>query len=173
MISRRFRLWIGQIVDAFVARFPFLRPLAQLYESLSRAIGAYRYQPKAILAAFAIGASTWIFSNLVNYLLSLSLPLTADGASPISLLDIFIFNPLVGLTQTLPISIGGLGANQTFYDLFYHTWSGYNQEHVAATSLLMQFVVDFSSLLGGIIWWFDRGVKEEEQKHELEVWEES
>ena len=161
MISRHLRLWIGQLIEALAARLPILRPIVTIYTNLSRAIGAYRHQPKAILFAFAIGASTWIFSNLVTYLLSLSLPPAPDGASPIGLLDIFIFNPIIGLTQTLPISIGGLGANQTFFDLFYHGWSGHNQEHVAATSLLMQFVVYFTSLLGGIMWWVDRGQKEE------------
>ncbi len=166
MISRRSRLWIGQLVEALAARLPILRPVVTIYTNLSRAIGAYRHEPKAILLALTIGASTWIFSNLVTYLLSLSLPPAPDGASPIGLLDIFIFNPLVGLTQTLPLSIGGLGANQTFFDLFYHKWSGYNKEHVAATSLLMQFVVYFTSLLGGIMWLLDRKPKEEE--HELE-----
>ena len=161
MISRRLRLWIGQLIEALAARLPILRPVVTIYTKLSRAIGAYRHEPKAILFALAIGASTWIFSNLVTYSLSLSLPPAPDGASPISLLDIFIFNPIIGLTQALPISIGGLGANQTFFDLFYHTWSGHNQEHVAATSLLMQFVVYFTSLLGGIMWLFDRGKKEE------------
>ncbi|MGB0385546.1 MAG: lysylphosphatidylglycerol synthase transmembrane domain-containing protein [Ardenticatenaceae bacterium] len=168
MVSRRLREGGGQVLAGLAERLPFLRPFVPIYENLSKAIGAYRHQPKAILLALAIGAFTWIFSNLVNYLLSLSLPPAPDGLSPISLLDIFIFNPIVGLTQALPISIGGLGANQTFYEVFYHHWSGYNKEHVTATSLLMQFVVYICSLPGGVIWWFDRGqpTQEEEQQPE-------
>lgn len=163
MVSRRIRQSVGWLVHAVAGRLPFLRPLVPIYDHLADAIGAYRHQPGAILLAIAVGSMTWIFSNLTNYALSLSLPVPPGGGAPIGLLDIFIYNPIVGLTQTLPISIGGLGANQTVYDLLYHVQAGYDAQHVAATSLLMQAVIYLSSMPGGLIWWFDRGKGEGEE----------
>lgn len=149
MVSRRMQVAIEQ----GLARVGWLRPLLPLYGRLARAVGAYRHQPGVLLLALGIALGTWLFANLVNYTLSLALA----PAQPLTLLHIFIFNPLVGLSQLLPLSIGGLGLNQNLYDAFYHHLLGYEQAHVVALSFLMQAVVYLTSLPGGLIAWAARG----------------
>lgn len=156
IISRRMRTWVGNLLEQIAQRFPFLRPLVPIYNKLAESFGAYRHQPGVIFLTLGIALFTWVFSNLVNYTLSLSLHPAANGLEPISLLTIFIFNPLIGLSQMIPASIGGLGLNQNLYEAFYHQLAGYNQTHVVAVSFLMQFVVYLTSLPGGVIWWFDK-----------------
>ncbi|MBA3531860.1 MAG: flippase-like domain-containing protein [Ardenticatenales bacterium] len=157
MISRRMRGWVGTQLERLAGRMPLLLPLVPLYTRLADAVGAYRHQPGVLVLALGIALFTWLFSNLVNYTLSLSL----DPETPLSLLHIFIFNPLVGLSQLIPLSIGGLGLNQNLYDAIYHQLLEYNQAHVVAVSFLMQFVIFLTSLPGALILWFDRGKKEE------------
>ena len=169
MISRRMRIWVGTLLEQLVQRITLLRPLVPLYNKLAESLGAYRHQPGVIFLALGIALFTWLFSNLVNYTLSLSLHPAANGLEPISLLTIFIFNPLIGLSQLIPASIGGLGLNQNLYDFFYHQLVDYNQTHVVAVSFLMQFVVYLTSLPGGIIWWFDRGQPASQKKAEKPV----
>ncbi len=155
MVSRRIRGAIGTVLDRIAARFPVVRPIVGIYQKLAEAVGAYRDQPLIILAALLMGVLPYLFSNAVNYVLSLSL----SPATPISLLDIFIYNPLIGLLQILPISIGGLGLNQNLYSGIYHTLLGYEEGYVVALSFLMQFVIYASSLPGGVIWWLSRSPK--------------
>lgn len=155
LLSRRTRAAIQRALAWSVARLPLLRPLLLVYGNVAAAIGAYRHQPAALLVALTIAFGTWLFSNLVNYLLSLSL--AGAGAPPLSLLHIFLFNPLIGLSQLVPLSIGGLGLNQNLYDAFYHQLLGYDGAHVAAVSFLMQLVVYLTSLPGGLLWWTSRG----------------
>jgi glycosyltransferase 2 family protein len=156
MISRRMRQGVGRILARVAEHVSFLRPLVPVYEKLADSIGAYRHQPGVILLAFGIALFTWLFSNLVNYLLSLSLYTPGSEQAPLSLLHIFIFNPLVGLAQLVPLSIGGLGLNQNLYDGFYHQLLGYNQAHVVALSFLMQLVIYLTSLPGAFVWWLGR-----------------
>jgi glycosyltransferase 2 family protein len=156
MISRRMRQGVGGILTRVAERVVLLRPLIPVYEKLAGSIGAYRHQPGVIFLAFGIALFTWLFSNLVNYLLSISLHAPGSTQTPVSLLHIFIFNPLVGLAQLVPLSIGGLGLNQNLYDGFYHQLLGYNQAHVVALSFLMQFVIYLTSLPGAFIWWLGR-----------------
>jgi hypothetical protein len=157
MISRRMRGWVGAQLERLAGRVALLRPLVPLYNRLAEAVGAYRHQPGVLVLALGIALFTWLFSNLVNYTLSLSL----GPETPLSLLHIFIFNPLVGLSQLIPLSIGGLGLNQNLYDGIYHQLLGYEQAHVVAVSFLMQFVIFLTSLPGAFILWVDRGKKEE------------
>lgn len=153
IISRRMRSRVGDLLEQAAKRLPLLRPLVPIYKQLSSSVGAYRHQPKVILIAVGIAGFTWLFSNLTNHLLSLSLQPATNRLEAISLLNIFIFNPLIGLSQLIPLSIGGLGLNQNLYDAFYHQLLGYQQAHVVAVSFLMQFVIYATSLPGALSWW--------------------
>ena len=68
-----------------------------------------------------------------------------------SLPAIFLFNPLIALVLMIPISIGGLGVNQTAYPFFYGL-AGVPVAHALAVSLLMQAVIILGSLPGGVLW---------------------
>jgi uncharacterized protein (TIRG00374 family) len=164
MVSRHIRATVGRLLEQLAERLPLLQPVVPIYKKLADSVGAYRHQPGIIFLSLGVALFTWIFSNLVNYTLSLSLHPSQQGLEPISLLSIFIFNPLIGVSQILPLSIGGLGLNQNLYDAFYAQLLGYNQPHVVAVSFLMQAVVYFTSLPGGLIWWFDRGKVSQEEK---------
>lgn len=160
IVSRRMRIAVGNLLEEAALRLTLLRPLVPIYNNLAHSVGAYRHQPRVIFLAVGIAGLTWFFSNLTNYMLSLSLrphaiPAMVAGVreGPISLLDFFIFNPLIGLSQLVPLSIGGLGLNQNLYDAFYHQLLAYEQTHVVAVSFLMQFVIYLTSLPGGLIWW--------------------
>ena len=77
----------------------------------------------------------------------------------IPLLYIFLFNPLVGFALLLPISIGGLGVNQSAYVLFYGI-VGVPENLALAVSLLMQLIIYLTSLPGGVLWWRSRSTTE-------------
>lgn len=149
ILSRRVRLWLARFL-----RWPFLAPLAPLYNRLSEALDAYRHSYKELSLAFCASLLTLFLSNLVNFYLAESL----GGGIP--LIYIFIFNPLVGFILLIPISIGGLGVNQGAY-VFLYGLVGTPQRLALAVSLLMQTVIYITSLPGGVLWWMGR--KREEQ----------
>lgn len=166
IVSRRMRNSLGNLLEEVAERITLLRPLVPIYNKLADSVGAYRHQPGLIFLAVGIAGFTWFFSNLANYMLSVSLH-SAAHEEAISLLDFFIFNPLIGLSQLVPLSIGGLGLNQNLYDAFYHQLLGYERTHVVAVSLLMQFVIYLTSLPGSLIWWFEQSVQGDEKMKEV------
>jgi uncharacterized protein (TIRG00374 family) len=159
MVSRRMREAVGRLVAGVAERLPFLKFSVPIYNNLATAVGAYRNQPSVLVLALLVGTLPYLFSNFVNYLLSLSLNPPPDIVAPLQLIHIFIFNPLIGLAQIVPLSIGGLGLNQNLYAGVYSGLLGYNEAHAVAVSLLLQLVIYFTSLPGGIIWWIGRGNK--------------
>lgn len=169
MVSRRMRTGVGAALERLAERLPFLKFIVPIYTNLATAIGAYRDQPGALVFALLLGTLPYLFSNAVNYILSLSLNPAPGTAAPIALIHIFIFNPLIGLAQVLPLSIGGLGLNQNLYDQIYHGLLEYDQAHAVAVSFLLQFVIYLTSLPGGVIWWFGRGTQGEGKEAEVEV----
>jgi uncharacterized protein (TIRG00374 family) len=144
VLSRRVRL---RLVHVF--QWPLLRPLYPLYQRVSEAIGAYRYQYAALAAAFGLSLLTLVLTNFTDYLLAQSL----GGGIP--LIYIFIFNPIIAFVLLAPISIGGLGVTQAIYPFFY------GLVHVPANlafavSLLKQLIIYITSLPGGVLWWRGR-----------------
>ncbi len=73
-----------------------------------------------------------------------------------SLPAIFLFNPLIALVLMVPISIGGIGVNQTAYPFFFGL-AGVPADHALAVSLLMQAVMLLGSLPGGVLWLLGNG----------------
>lgn len=161
MVSRRMRNGVGVVLARLAERVPFLKFIVPIYTNLADAVGAYRDQPGVLGFALLLGMLPYLFSNFVNYVLSLSLNPPPDINAPIALIHIFIFNPLIGLAQVLPVSIGGLGLNQNLFDAIYHGLLEYDQAHAIAVSILLQFVIYMTSLPGGVIWWIGRGTQGE------------
>jgi uncharacterized protein (TIRG00374 family) len=144
MLSNRLR---GQIRRLFGTSL--LSGLAPLYDRLSAALSSYRRRYAALALAFTISVVILTIGSLVNYLLSLAL------GGGISLLYIFLFTPLITFVLLIPISIGGIGLNQSAY-VFFFNLVGVPEDKSLAMSLIMQAIIIVSSLPGGLLWWRQR-----------------
>ncbi len=140
LLSRRLRRGMDRLLVATP-----LRPLARIWSSLSEAFEAYRFAYRALALAFGVGLLGILCTSLVNFLLSESL------GGGISLLQAFLFTPLIALVLIIPISIGGLGLNQVAYPFFYGL-VGVPTAHAIGLSLLIQTVQIVCSLPGGVLW---------------------
>lgn len=144
LLSRRLRMLITRI---FQSRF--LAPLAPLWGRISDAFGAYRFRYVALVSAFGIALVGIACTTIVNWLLSQSM----GGLMPLE--AIFLFNPLIALVLMIPVSIGGIGVNQTAYPFFYGL-AGVPADHALAVSILMQAIALLGSLPGGVLWFLGR-----------------
>jgi hypothetical protein len=149
LLSRRLRALISVIFT-----WRWLAPLAPIWGRLSDAFNAYRFRIDALALAFGIALVGIGCTALVNWCLSRSM----GGLMPLSV--ILLFNPLIALVLMLPISIGGLGVNQTAYPFFYGL-AGVPAGHAVAVSLLMQLVMILGSLPGLVFWLLGRQKRSE------------
>lgn len=133
-------------------RLPLLSTFAPLYGRLSRALQAYRHSYSALVRAFFISASVLIITGFVNHLIAEAL----GGGIP--LLYIFLFNPLIAFVLLVPISVGGIGLNQSAY-VFFFSLIGVPEVKSLSLSLIMQVIILVSSLPGGFLWWRGRGLR--------------
>jgi uncharacterized protein (TIRG00374 family) len=140
MLSHRLRLLLGRV---FVIKL--LKPLAPLYERISEAFGAYRYQYGALLGAFTVGVVTVLLTGLVD------MAIVAGLHGEIAPIYIFLFNPIIAVALIVPISIGGLGTGSVLYVYFYGL-VGVPETLAFALSLVKQAVVYIGSLPGGVLW---------------------
>jgi uncharacterized protein (TIRG00374 family) len=140
LLSRRLR---GLVSRLFAWRW--LAPLSPLWERISAAFNAYRFQYRALGLAFAVGFLGILATTFVNWSLSQSM----GGLMPVW--AILLFNPLIALVGMVPIFIAGLGVNQTAYPFFFGL-VGVPADFAVAVSLLMQVVIICGSLPGGYFW---------------------
>jgi uncharacterized protein (TIRG00374 family) len=147
MLSDRLRRQLRRLFNA-----PLLSSLAPLYDKLSTALSAYRRSYGALAIGFCISILVLTIGSVVNYLISLAL------GGGISLLHIFLFTPLITFVLLIPISIGGIGLNQSAY-VFFFNLVGVSEQKSLAMSLIMQAIIIISSLPGGILWWRKRSVR--------------
>jgi uncharacterized protein (TIRG00374 family) len=154
MLSHRLRLLLGRL---FAVRF--LSPLAPLYGRISDAFGAYRYQYRALLTAFAVGVITVLLTGLVD------LAIVAGLHGEIAPIYIFLLNPIIAVALIVPISIGGLGTGSVLYVYFYGL-VGVSETLAFALSLVKQAVVYIGSLPGGVLWLRSREQREREGAEE-------
>ncbi len=140
LLSRRLR----RLADRLLAA-SFLRVLLPYWRPLSQAFEVYRSQQRALALAFGIALLGFSSTALVNYVLSESL------GGGISLLHIFLFNPLIALVLIVPVSIGGLGLNQIAYPFFYRL-VGVPEPHSFGLSLFVQATQIVCSLPGAVLW---------------------
>jgi uncharacterized protein (TIRG00374 family) len=148
MLSHRLRRLIGRLF-----RLALLSRLAPLYDRLSSALSAYRRSYGALALSFCISILVLTIGSVVNYLISLSL------GGGISLLHIFLFTPLITFVLLIPMSVGGIGLNQSAY-VFFFNLVGVPEHKSLAISLVMQAIIIISSLPGGVLWWRKRSAKQ-------------
>lgn len=151
MLSFRLRQWVGQLF-----RLNLLRPLAPIYQRLSDAFGAYRYQYGALLIAFAVGVITVLLTGLVD------IAIVAGLQGEIAPIYIFLFNPIIAVLLIVPISIGGLGTGSVLYVYFYGL-VGVPETLAFALSLVKQAVIYVGSLPGGVLWLRNREASGQER----------
>jgi hypothetical protein len=144
MLSDRLRAQIRRLFN-----LSLLSSLAPLYDKLSFALSAYRRSYGALAQAFFISILVLSIGSVVNYLIALAL------GGGISFLHIFLFTPLITFVLLIPISIGGIGLNQSAY-VFFFNLVGVPEEKSLAMSLIMQAIIIVASLPGGILWWRKR-----------------
>ncbi len=148
MLSGRLRDQIRRLFG-----ISFLARLAPLYDRLSEALSAYRRSYAALAVCFGISVLVLTIGSVVNYLISLAL------GGGISLLHIFLFTPLITFVLLIPISIGGIGLNQSAY-VFFFNLVGVPEQRSLAISLIMQAIIIVSSLPGGVLWWRKRSARD-------------
>lgn len=134
-----------RLVEGAVRFVPPVRPLVPFVEKLSAAVSTYRRRPAPLLAAYGVGLTTLVLGNLANWLFFLSID------APIDPVYVFIFNPIIGLTMSLPISVSGLGVNQLLFPSLYGL-AGVAADTSVAASLLLQATIAVTSLPGGLVW---------------------
>ncbi len=140
MLSYRLRQFIGKLFA-----LKFLSLLAPFYHRLSDALGAYRYQYRALLSAFGVGVTTVLLTGCVD------IAIVAGLHSNISPIYIFLLNPIIAVALIAPISIGGLGTGSVLYIYFYGL-VGVPEPLAFALSLFKQGIVYLGSLPGGVLW---------------------
>jgi uncharacterized protein (TIRG00374 family) len=149
MIATGFGLILSRRARALVGRLFAWRPLAPfapLYQRLSDALNAYRHSYRALGLAFCIALLTMVLTSFTDYFIVQAL----GGGIP--LIYIFIFNPIIAFVLAFPISIGGLGVTQAIYPFFYGL-VGIPPNLAFTVSLLKQFIIYVTSLIGGVLWW--------------------
>ena len=140
ILSHRLRELMGRLFA-----IKFLHPLKPLYDHLSNAFGAYRYQYGALVGAFLVGVITVLLTGLVD------IAIVAGLHGEIQPIYIFLFNPIIAIALIAPISIGGLGTGSVLYVYFYGL-VGVPQTLAFALSLFKQAIVYLGSLPGGLLW---------------------
>jgi glycosyltransferase 2 family protein len=152
LLSRRLR----SVIDR-VFQWRFLAPLGPIWGRVSDAFNAYRFRYDALVMAYGIALLGILSTTFVNWLVSQSM----GGLMPLPI--IFLFNPLIALVMTLPISIGGIGVSQTAYPFFFGL-AGVPAPHATAVSIVMQGIQLVGSLPGGVLWLTGRRKKAPEPK---------
>jgi len=147
ILSGRLRTQVARLFNNAL-----LSPLAPLYDQLSSALSAYTRSYGALVQGFFISILVLIIGSVVNYLIALSL------GGVISALHIFLFTPLITFVLLIPISIGGIGLNQSAY-VFFFNLVDVPEEKSLAMSLIMQAIIILASLPGGVLWWRKRSLR--------------
>ncbi len=147
LLSNRLRAQVRRLFN-----LGLLSSLAPVYDRLSAALSAYRRSYGALAQGFVISILVLTIGSVVNYLISLAL------GGGISLLHIFLFTPLITFVLLIPISIGGIGLNQSAY-VFFFNLVDVPEEKSLTISLIMQAIIILASLPGGILWWRKRSLR--------------
>ena len=151
ILSHRLRQLVGKIFT-----IKLLSPLQPIYQHLSEAFGAYRYQYKALVWAFLVGVGTVLLTGLID------IAIVAGLHGELDPIYIFLFNPIIAIALIAPISIGGLGTGSLLYVGLYGL-VGAAAPLVFALSLVKQVILYIGSLPGGVLWLQNRGRRKERQ----------
>jgi hypothetical protein len=63
----------------------------------------------------------------------------------------FIFEPIIFIVTALPISVGGWGVQEHFYELLFSGFGGIDRNEAIALSILYKLSLILVSIPGGIL----------------------
>ena len=160
-----YTLAIGLLVGGLLV--PLLRRVLPedghaIVVKLRVALRSYRARWRAIPAAICLSFAVHIIQAWIHWLLGQALRMDIPFSFCI------ILYPLVGTFSALPISLSGIGLREGGY-LYLLQIIGFSSEQGVAFGLLLFLVVIFDSLLGGIIFLFQKGPKPTAAEAEIEV----
>jgi len=76
----------------------------------------------------------------------------------VEILSVFVFIPVISMILILPISIGGFGAREQLYLLFF-LQAGGTTESILLMSTFLGILGIFNALFGGVLLFFDQEIK--------------
>ncbi|MEW6286728.1 MAG: lysylphosphatidylglycerol synthase transmembrane domain-containing protein [Chloroflexota bacterium] len=143
----------GTWAENFVGRFPFAERLR-----LKDWVHSFRFKVRhpgllgvVFLLSFLIQFTDIFAFRLVGAAIQL----------PVKLSDLLLFVPLLYLAILLPLSVNGIGIRESVFVLFAASW-GIPSADAVAFSLTVFALNLAGSLVGGVIYWFDRPAKKSE-----------
>lgn len=137
----------GRWAENFVARFPFAERLR-----LKDWVHSFRFK----LRHPGVLAGVFFISLLIQFVDIVAFRLVAAAIQlPVELSDLLLFVPLLYLAILLPLSVNGIGIRESIFVIFSSSW-GITSADAVAFSLTVFALNLAGSLVGGIIYWFDR-----------------
>ena len=101
-------------------------------------------------------AGVFLISLFIQFLDVFCFRLVASAIQlPVKLTDLLLFVPLLYLAILLPLSINGIGIRESVFVIFSASW-GITSADAVAFSLTVFALNLAGSLIGGVIYWFDR-----------------
>ncbi len=141
----------GRWVENFVARFPLAEKLR-----LKDWVHSFRFKvnhPVMLGAVFLISFIIQLADILSFWVVGVAIQL------PVKFTDLLLFVPLLYLAILLPLSFNGIGIRESVFVIFAASW-GITSADAVAFSLTVFALNLAGSLVGGIIYWFDRSARE-------------
>jgi glycosyltransferase 2 family protein len=144
----------GRWAEKFVSHFPFAERLC-----LKDWVHSFRFKvrhPGLLLGVF-------LLSFLIQFMDIFAFRLVGAAIQlPVKFSDLLLFVPLLYLAILLPLSVNGIGIRESVFVLFAASW-GITSADAVAFSLTVFALNLAGSLVGGIIYWFDRPAKKSDQ----------
>jgi hypothetical protein len=140
----------GKWAEGFVARFPFAEKLR-----LKDWVHSFRFK----VSHPGILASVFFISFLIQLTDIFSFWVVGSAIQlPVKFTDLLLFVPLLYLAILLPLSVNGIGIRESVFVIFSASW-GITSADAVAFSLTVFTLNLAGSLVGGIIYWFDRSAR--------------
>lgn len=137
----------GRWMEAFAGRFPFAERLR-----LKDWVHSFRFKARHP----GLLAGVFLISFLIQFADVFAFRLVASALQlPVKLGDLLLFVPLLYLAILLPLSFNGIGVRESVFVIFASAW-GITSADAVAFSLTVFALNLAGSLVGGLIYWFDR-----------------
>jgi len=141
----------GNWAENFVGRFP----LAEKFH-LKDWVHSFRFKVRHP----GMLAGVFLISLFIQFLdISAFRVVAAAIQLPVKLTDLLLFVPLLYLAILLPLSVNGIGIRESIFVIFSSSW-GITSADAVAFSLTVFALNLAGSLVGGIIYWFDRPLRD-------------
>lgn len=157
---------LGLILLSALSSMPVFERLAQSlmdrYQFLQKIrLGEWLYSLRFKVRHPGILAGLLLISFLIQLVDVFTFRLVAAAIQlPVTFKELLLFVPLLYLAILLPLSLNGIGVRETVFVMFSSIW-GITSTDAVAFSLTVFVLTMAGSLVGGIIYWFDRPMLED------------